>query len=166
MQNTAFECQICLEAYSDSGDHVPLILPCGHTFCKSCLELRFTSVPSCPVDNQRCSKAISQLTKNYSLIAGENSSRTRSPTTLSLEELEEEILCRKRSEMKKRLAGLEDVRRQNFKKSQEVKLEIEGLESQLEEIKKNVEGKKVTLASYEREVISADREIMQVNKKI
>lgn len=28
-----FECAVCLEAYSESGSHVPRSLSCGHTFC-------------------------------------------------------------------------------------------------------------------------------------
>ena len=32
-----FKCQICLEDYRNTGDRVPRILPCSHTFCEKCL---------------------------------------------------------------------------------------------------------------------------------
>ena len=30
-------CQICLEDFEETGDHVPRILPCSHTLCERCL---------------------------------------------------------------------------------------------------------------------------------
>ena len=31
-------CQICTEMF-DKQDHLPLLLACGHTFCKACLRM-------------------------------------------------------------------------------------------------------------------------------
>ena len=31
-------CQICLEDFKETGDHVPRILPCSHTLCEKCLK--------------------------------------------------------------------------------------------------------------------------------
>lgn len=43
-----FDCDICCEKYDESGSHVPLVLPCGHTLCKQCVEsLRTRSCPTC-----------------------------------------------------------------------------------------------------------------------
>ena len=30
-------CQICLEDFEETGDHVPRILPCSHSLCEKCL---------------------------------------------------------------------------------------------------------------------------------
>ena len=32
-----FECKICYSPYNDT-DKVPLVLPCGHTYCKECIK--------------------------------------------------------------------------------------------------------------------------------
>jgi len=32
------ECPVCLEEFSLEGAKVPLIFPCGHSFCSSCVE--------------------------------------------------------------------------------------------------------------------------------
>ena len=48
-------CQICMEDFKESGDHVPRILPCSHTLCQGCLkqEIRDKSVkcPECQVQH-------------------------------------------------------------------------------------------------------------------
>ena len=31
-------CQICLEDFEETGDHVPRILPCTHSLCEKCLK--------------------------------------------------------------------------------------------------------------------------------
>ena len=32
------KCQICLEDFEETGDHVPRLLPCSHTLCEKCLK--------------------------------------------------------------------------------------------------------------------------------
>ena len=47
-------CTICFEAYGDSEDRVPRLLPCTHTFCSSCVErLILNNRIVCPQDNQK-----------------------------------------------------------------------------------------------------------------
>lgn len=47
-QFESFECDICYESYTETGCHVPLVLPCGHTLCKICLEqLPIWECPTC-----------------------------------------------------------------------------------------------------------------------
>ena len=36
-----FECPICMEEYKPNSVKKPLILPCGHTFCISCINKAF-----------------------------------------------------------------------------------------------------------------------------
>jgi len=68
------ECQICFEKFSPSGDRIPKVLHCGHSFCKSCVSkvsqrsgerIKIT----CP---RRCKdfyvKNIDELGNNFSLI--------------------------------------------------------------------------------------------------
>lgn len=65
-----FECDICCERYDESGAHVPLVLPCGHTLCKQCVEsLRARSCPTCksPLTNSESATAV-MLPRNNWLI--------------------------------------------------------------------------------------------------
>lgn len=34
----SINCQVCTEQFSHEKGHIPRIIPCGHTFCESCLE--------------------------------------------------------------------------------------------------------------------------------
>ena len=48
MDNDLFDCDICYEQFTESGAHVPLVLPCGHTLCAQCVgSLRSTVCPTC-----------------------------------------------------------------------------------------------------------------------
>lgn len=43
-----FDCGICYERYTESGDHVPLVMSCGHTLCKECIScLKSNLCPTC-----------------------------------------------------------------------------------------------------------------------
>jgi hypothetical protein len=33
------ECPICCETYTIEGEHIPLLLPCGHSMCQKCISL-------------------------------------------------------------------------------------------------------------------------------
>ena len=47
-------CTVCFEAYGDSEDRVPRLLPCTHTFCSACVErLIRNNRLVCPQDNQK-----------------------------------------------------------------------------------------------------------------
>jgi hypothetical protein len=51
----AFECGICATTYN--GDfRQPLMLECGHTFCKECLTLRLGPQQCCPYCRQSLGK--------------------------------------------------------------------------------------------------------------
>lgn len=41
------ECAICLEAFND-----PMLLPCGHKFCDTCIPSTLNHSDSCPLDRQ------------------------------------------------------------------------------------------------------------------
>ncbi len=36
--NDSASCPVCFEEYSDSGEHVPRIMPCSHTLCHKCIK--------------------------------------------------------------------------------------------------------------------------------
>eukprot|EP01064_Diplonema_japonicum_P037953 TRINITY_DN9058_c0_g1_i1.p1 TRINITY_DN9058_c0_g1~~TRINITY_DN9058_c0_g1_i1.p1 ORF type:complete len:1044 (+),score=113.36 TRINITY_DN9058_c0_g1_i1:31-3162(+) len=60
------ECALCFECYAVSGETCPYSLPCGHTYCYTCLTKLHPL--KCP---QRCASAgleLSKLTKNFGLI--------------------------------------------------------------------------------------------------
>lgn len=46
MDNECFDCDICCEQFDETGAHVPLVLPCGHTLCRQCVGRLQT--PLCP----------------------------------------------------------------------------------------------------------------------
>ena len=31
-------CSVCLEDYEVDGGHIPILLPCSHTLCESCVK--------------------------------------------------------------------------------------------------------------------------------
>lgn len=48
VDNDLFDCDICCEKFDESGAHVPLVLPCGHTLCGQCVGRLLTHVcPTC-----------------------------------------------------------------------------------------------------------------------
>ena len=60
------ECSVCLNTYNPS-DHRPKILPCSHTFCKSCIhELCNQVQPKCPICEKDIEKHdIIAITTNF-----------------------------------------------------------------------------------------------------
>ena len=56
-------CSICFEEY-DKEDRVPLLVSCGHTFCKSCLML-LTEPLKCPHCRFTENRSLSELPKNF-----------------------------------------------------------------------------------------------------
>lgn len=61
MENELFECDICLEQFDETGAHVPLVLPCGHTLCFQCVgSLQAHVCPTCkhPLSNGDASTAV------------------------------------------------------------------------------------------------------------
>jgi len=64
------ECGICLDNYQANGDHVPRILPCGHTFCTLCI-INLANAALCPECRAVIGNTadISRFQINYALIA-------------------------------------------------------------------------------------------------
>jgi len=68
------ECTICLR-YWNQGDCIPKSLPCGHSFCTTCLEDLFNSkkigvlCPICNVQHKMTLSELQSLPKNFSLLA-------------------------------------------------------------------------------------------------
>lgn len=61
------ECEVCTENF-DSVEKKPVVLECGHTICKECIEGIIRTNPYCPFDRKRIVKTLSDLSINYSLI--------------------------------------------------------------------------------------------------
>ena len=58
------ECSMCAEVYKD-----PRLLPCGHTFCRACIEAMRR--PSCPLCSKRFAlpnNGVDDLPKNFALV--------------------------------------------------------------------------------------------------
>ncbi len=49
------DCSVCLEEFTESGCHLPRILPCSHTFCQRCIKelLKGAHQLVCPVDRKK-----------------------------------------------------------------------------------------------------------------
>lgn len=63
-------CTLCLEQY-ELKKHEPVMLPCGHTFCRPCLvrEERAAKRLSCPSCRYACSNTLAlQLPMNFSML--------------------------------------------------------------------------------------------------
>jgi hypothetical protein len=61
-------CPICFDHYNDK-DKVPRILPCGHTFCQSCLmDLRTSNILTCPTCRKYFAPDVKQLIKNFTIL--------------------------------------------------------------------------------------------------
>ena len=64
--NNLLECKICFLIYSDSRK--PIILPCGHTFCSSCVWVLSPEDSFCPSCRNDISTPFDQLPIVYSLL--------------------------------------------------------------------------------------------------
>ena len=70
---TEIECTICLCEYSLEGEHIPLILECGHAYGKSCLRALMASRThgaKCPQCRREIRRRFDELEPDYVLIAG------------------------------------------------------------------------------------------------
>ena len=48
------KCTLCMEPYSMAGEHVPMVLDCSHTICKSCTN-KLSDGGRCPTCQRRVS---------------------------------------------------------------------------------------------------------------
>lgn len=63
------ECNICFNLYDlKNCAFYPLILDCGHTFCKSCIRNLLQKNPQCPYDRTKILKNLDQIKVNYALL--------------------------------------------------------------------------------------------------
>jgi hypothetical protein len=64
-------CEICLNEYTDVGDHEPVILTgCGHTYCRVCLgRVEKLKKIKCPACNLVTNGPAKTLPKNFALIS-------------------------------------------------------------------------------------------------
>ena len=65
----SFECKVCFSPYNDT-DKVPLILPCGHTYCEGCIKSLYKNRRiECP---NRCKtfqfNSLSAIKKNFEIV--------------------------------------------------------------------------------------------------
>jgi hypothetical protein len=60
------DCDICFEPY-DPDEHAPLMLVCGHTYCKTCIAdiKQRNSQLECPNDRQQDRRQVDDMPKNY-----------------------------------------------------------------------------------------------------
>ena len=53
-------CPVCFDEYTETGDHIPKILPCSHTLCEKCLEVLIRNnkidCPECRVKHEATSR--------------------------------------------------------------------------------------------------------------
>lgn len=66
----AVTCAVCSEVYQ-AGAREPLVLPCGHTFCRTCLaSVKMTGNFLCPTCRQPHNNVqVDRLSVNYSLLS-------------------------------------------------------------------------------------------------
>ena len=87
-------CTICYEAYGDSEDRVPRLLPCTHTFCNACVKrlIRHKKLV-CPQDNQnhRAVKGAASFPQNRYILR---------PVKDSLSSIDEFETCERHNRLK------------------------------------------------------------------
>ncbi|KAG8453767.1 hypothetical protein GDO86_000406 [Hymenochirus boettgeri] len=59
MDATDFECSLCMRLFYE-----PVTTPCGHTFCKKCLERCLDHTPQCPLCKESLSEYLARRTYN------------------------------------------------------------------------------------------------------
>lgn len=69
------DCSICFNTFNEHK-HRPLVLPCGHTFCKACLQReRERGGSQCFLD-RKAFPPVCKLTTNYILLQNQVTSLT------------------------------------------------------------------------------------------
>lgn len=61
------ECGVCLEEF-DEKEKQPIMLECGHTLCKECVESIYNMTKHCPIDRQEFKRPLEELKPNYALL--------------------------------------------------------------------------------------------------
>ena len=61
------ECSICLGPYNTEANR-PMVMPCGHTFCRECVEGILAATGECPNDRRPLNTALVNIPINYDLL--------------------------------------------------------------------------------------------------
>ena len=61
------QCPICYDTFNDN-DRLPLLLECGHSFCKRCIETGGSSLQKCPHCRKPITVPRSSLKINHGLV--------------------------------------------------------------------------------------------------
>lgn len=61
------ECNICLEEF-DEKEKQPIVLECGHTLCRECVESIYNKNKKCPIDGEEFKRSLHELKPNYALL--------------------------------------------------------------------------------------------------
>lgn len=81
MSQVNFECDICYEKFEEVGPLAPLIIPCGHTYCMSCIENLHSHVcPECKNPIHEKGESFVDLPRNLYIIRCMNQIGQKSPS--------------------------------------------------------------------------------------
>jgi hypothetical protein len=73
-KDLCLDCGICYNRFKDVGDNMPLVLPCGHTYCKICIENLYSHVcPTCKAEIHAPGECHATFPKNIHLMSLINS---------------------------------------------------------------------------------------------
>ena len=61
----ALTCEICFNIFTAEGSRIPLVLPCGHSFCRTCC-VAFDS--KCPACRREFQGGVRSLSRNFALL--------------------------------------------------------------------------------------------------
>ena len=61
------DCRVCANKFGKF--RIPLVLECGHSICKECIDQIYRSSYRCPYDNKKLVIPPKKLKPNYDLIA-------------------------------------------------------------------------------------------------
>jgi len=67
MSELELACPVCLESF-DTMFRIPLVLGCGHTYCKACLESLASKGLQCPHDRKPERRSIAALPRNFIIV--------------------------------------------------------------------------------------------------
>ena len=88
-------CQICLDDFEETGDHVPRILPCSHSLCEKCLkqliEGNFVECPECREKHRVVDNEVKTFPQNKYILA--NVRRKEADTGKNVQTSETLPLC-------------------------------------------------------------------------
>ena len=90
--NLIFSCQGCSKEFTDDDDHIPRLLPCGHTLCQTCIgQLIKGDWIECPECHEKheAKKEEKSFPQNKYILAQIKRKPSKQPTTIEFEKYEE-----------------------------------------------------------------------------